>query len=297
MRNKLLIAVMAFVSVFNIVSCDVEQLDPAVLPDPGNPNPTENGSFQVKIDGTQYTALTAQGFIAGGAITIAATRANGDSFAFVVGGNTAGSYAANQNILMFTQSGSEDGWQSINPTNVGENTGSVVITNVNTTNHTITGTFSFKGYWNGTGDFAPKDFTDGTFTVPYTDDIGGSTGDSLTAQIDGSAFNPTNVQAQEQSSGGMSVIQIAGVTADATLSLLLKSDITIGSHPINDGVVLTDGVQVSYMGISGIGGPAISGSVNVTEKSAGHVKGTFTATIEGQTSNYQITQGTFDVTY
>ncbi|RZJ70127.1 DUF6252 family protein [Flavobacterium sp.] len=297
MTNKFLIAIMAFVSVFNIVSCDVEQLDPAVIPDPSNPNPTENGSFQVKVDGTQYTALTAQGFIAGGAITIAATRANGDSFAFVIGGNTSGSYAANQNILMFTQSGSEDGWQSVNPTNPGENTGSVVISSVNTTNHTITGTFQFKGYWNGTGDMAPKDFTEGTFTVPYTDDLGGPSTNDFSALVDGTAFNATNVSAQESVNGSISVISIAGISQNATISVIVNSDITVGNHPIATGSVITDGVQVMYLGAGGSGGPATSGSVNITQKTADHIKGTFTATIEGQTANYQITQGSFDVAY
>ncbi|NUY80038.1 hypothetical protein HUK80_03960 [Flavobacterium sp. MAH-1] len=296
MKNKLLIGLFAFFSVLNFTACDTEPIDPNIIvPDPVDP--VEDGTFTAKIDGVQYTALTAEAFISGGAITIAAVRANGDNFAFVIGGNTAGTYAANQNILMFTQGQSESGWQSINPANPGENTGSVTISEVNTTNHTITGTFHFTGYWNGDGTIEPKEFTEGEFTVPYSDPSVNPNENTFTATIDGSPFNPTTINAQEASNGGISIISITALDQNGTMSVMLSSDVTVGNHPIATGTVITDDVQVMYLTVGGSGGPAVSGNVNITQKTADHVKGTFTATIETASGNIQVTQGNFDVTY
>lgn len=297
MRNKLCICLFAALAVFNFTACDTEPIDPnIVVPDPSEP--TETGNFQVKIDGQQYTALTSQAYISGGAIMISAVRANGDAFAFVIGGNTAGTYAANQNILSFIQGGSQSGWYSINPANPGENTGSVVISSVNTTNHTITGTFQFTGYWEdatNTG-IEPKEFTEGTFTVPYSDPPQNPSEDTFSAMVDGAAFNPANINAQETVSGSLSVIQIAALNQNATLSVIVESDIALGNHAVTDGSLFTDGFQIMYMSVSGNGGGATSGNLNIVEKTSDRIKGTFSVTIEG-TGTYEITQGAFDVAY
>jgi len=296
MKNKLLIGLFALFSALNLASCDAEPLDPnIVVPDPNDP--AETGTFQVKIDGQQYTALTTQAYISGGSILITALRANGDSFGFIVGGTTAGTYAANQNVLAFTQGGSEFGWEGTNPANSGENTGAITISEVNTANHTISGTFQFKGYWSDTTNttVAPKEFTEGVFTnLPYTDQS--PTGDTFTATIDGTAYNPADIFVTEVTAGQTSVISIAATSGNANLTIAVESDITTGNYPIT-GSLFTDHVQVMYANSTGAGGPATSGTVSITQKTATRIKGTFTATVAQGNNTFQITQGNFDVAY
>ncbi|MBD3580889.1 DUF6252 family protein [Flavobacterium selenitireducens] len=296
MKNKLLIGIFAMLSVLNLTSCDTEPIDPnIVVPDPTDP--VEAGSFKVKIDGVQYTALATQAYISGGSILMTATRANGDSFGFIIGGTTEGTYAANQNILAFTQGGSEFGWEGTNPANAGENTGAITISSVNATTRTISGTFQFKGYWSDTTNttVAPKEFTEGVFTnIPYTDQS--PTGDTFTANVDGAAYDASDIFVTEAGSGGTNIISISAPSGNANLTVAVMSDITVGNYPIT-GSIATDDVQVMYMNTSGAGGPATSGAVNITQKTADRIRGTFTATVTSGSTTFQITQGNFDVAY
>jgi len=296
MRNKLLICLFAALSVFNFTACDTEPIDPnIVVPDPTEP--VEDGNFQVKIDGTQYTALATQAYISGGSILMTATRANGDSFGFIIGGTTPGTYAANQNILAFTQNGSEYGWEASNPANVGQNTGSITISSVNTQNNTISGTFQFTGYWTDTTDttVAPKEFTEGVFTnIPYTSE--NPSGDTFAATVNGVAFTPNDIFVTEAEAGGASTISISAPGSSGNFLVSVNSDITVGNYPIT-GSFIEDDVRVSYTTAGGAGGPATAGSVNITEKTATSVKGTFTATVTSGSDTFEITQGSFDVAY
>lgn len=303
MKNKLLIGLFAFFAVLNFSSCDVEPLDPnIVIPDPTDPtdptdpDPTDPGSFKVDFDGSTYTALTTQVYISEGSILLTALRANGDSFGFIIEGTDVGAYPANQNLLAFNPSGSEYGYWSVNPDAASENTGTITITEINTTDHTISGVFNFKGYWSNTDEtVAPKQFTNGVFTnLPYVEE--NPAGDTFSATVNGTAFNAGDILTSEVTSGSQTLISVAGQSGQSAITVSAVSGITAGTYPIT-GNVTADSVQVVYTDADGNGGVATSGAVVITQITADRIKGTFTATIVDGAETYQITGGSFDAAY
>lgn len=300
MKNKLLIGLFAFISVLNFTSCDVEPLDPNIIvpepSDPNDPEPTDPGTFKVDFDGSTYTALTTQVYLSESSIMLTALRANGDSFGFIVDATQIGAYPANQQLLAFNPAGSEYGYWSVNPDDATANTGTITITEINTTDHTISGTFNFTGYWSNTDEtVAPKQFTNGVFTdLPYVSDS--PTNDSFTASIDGTAFTAGDVLTAETTVEGTSFISVAGQSAGTAITVSVKSGITTGSYTIT-GSPAADQVQVVFTNAAGNGGLATSGTVTVTQITADRVTGTFSATVVDGTETFQITNGTFDAAY
>ncbi|RZJ31079.1 MAG: hypothetical protein EOO48_03150 [Flavobacterium sp.] len=307
-KLQLLSLVALFFTAFQFSSCtgDVEPVDPAiVIPNPTDPGGGGNGGgsgsgvFKVDIDGTTYTATTTLVYITGGSIQLSAVRAAGDSFGFLLDGTTAGTYTALDNLLAYNQAGSEFGWAGFNPDNETENTGSLVITQVDQVNHTISGTFSFTGYWTD-GDNAsppaPKHFTNGVFTnLPYT--TSSPTGDTFYAKVNGVDFNQNDLLAVTTTINSTEFISIGAANAnDEELTVSVKSSFGVGSHTIT-GSLATDGVQIMYTNSAGDEGQATSGSVSITEKTASRIKGTFSGVVTIGSTNYTITAGSFDAAY
>jgi hypothetical protein len=306
MKNlKFISAIIVLFTAFNISSCtsDVEPIDPAIVinpnPEPNpNPNPTP-GVFKVDIDGATYTAATTIVYITGGSIQLSAIRANGDSFGMLLSGTTAGTYAANDNVVAFTPSGSEYGYWGYNPDDDTADTGSVIITSIDTVNHTITGTFSFTGYWSDdtVTNIPPKQFTNGIFTnLPYVSNS--PTGDMFVAKVNGTDFNQNDLLAITTDFGGTEFISIgAANAADNSLTVSVKSSLGPGTYSIT-GNVATDPVQISYaLSSDDFGTIANAGTVTITEKTATRVKGTFSGVVVINAVTYNITAGSFDVEY
>jgi hypothetical protein len=112
----------------------------------------------------------AQANVSTSSMSIGATREDGSTFAITIQGSGVGTYQANANIIAYTPAGSQYGYWSVNTANATENTGSITITNIDTTNHTISGGFTYKGYWSdGTNtSIIPVQFTNGVFAnIPY----------------------------------------------------------------------------------------------------------------------------------
>ena len=299
-KINIIAVVLVLFTAVGFTSCsDLEPIDPAIdlTPDPV-PNP-EGGLFKVDFDGQTYTAAATTVYISGGSIVINALRANGDSFGIIVDGNTIGTYPANDNLLAYNPAGSEFAYVGNHPTDDTANTGTFTITSINSAEQTISGTFNFTGYWS---DFTnttvpPKQFTNGIFTnIPYTTD--NPTGDSFSANINGAAFNDVDIFTATSGSGTSEFINIsASDVADNAISIAVRSNLGVGSYDIT-GDFLNDVVRVSYNAASvGIGLPAMSGSVNITEKTTVRIKGTFNATVMTGSTTYQLTQGNFDVAY
>src|SRR5690606_29905967 len=122
-----------------------------------------------------------------GSITINAMRPQGDNFGFMLNGITTGTYAGNDddNLIGYNAVGIENTFVSFNFDNPSEDTGAVVVTEINTVNQTISGTFQFKGYSeDDTGNTISKQFTNGVFTnLPYM--TNNPTGDTFFAKING----------------------------------------------------------------------------------------------------------------
>jgi hypothetical protein len=171
MKNiKILGGLFLIVVAFTFTSCENEPIDSAINLDDFNNPPAGATVFKTEFSGVTWNATEAQAFISGSTITIGATKADGSTFSILVDGSTTGTYPANDNIIAYTPSGSTFGYWSINTANPAENTGSITITNIDTANRKISGTFEYKGYWSdgSTPSIIPVQFTNGVFTsIPY----------------------------------------------------------------------------------------------------------------------------------
>ena len=169
MKNiKLLAGIFLILTVFT--SCTNEPIDGAInLNDFNNPS-VGSMIFKADFSGTTWNGTAVQAVVSSNSISIGATKADGSTFTILVQGITTGTYLANANILAYTPTGSSFGYWSVNAANPTENTGSIIITNIDTVNHKISGTFNYKGYWSdgSTTSIIPVLFTNGVFTnIPY----------------------------------------------------------------------------------------------------------------------------------
>lgn len=298
MKNiKLITGLFLILTAFTFTSCDNEPIDSAIdLDDFENPN-VGAMIFKADFGGDTWTGTEAQALVSGNFISIGATRADGSTFSFFIEANAVGTYPANTNVLAYQPAGSQYGYWSTNFGNPDENTGSVTVSAINTVARTISGTFSYKGYWSDTDNTSiiPVQFTNGVFTnVPYiTQD---QTGDTFFAKVGGTEFVDVDILAVSSDIGGQSYIGIGAEDAALnSISVSVRNDLAAGTYPIT-GSLATDGVQGIYESNS-TQYTSVSGSVTITSKTANHIKGTFNFVGKEGSNTKTITEGAFDVDY
>lgn len=293
-----------FLTTVFMVSCDdIEPIDSDLqipVNNPNNPNnptdPVATASFKAKINGVLWTAESSAALIGGNLMAINATIGgdNGESFSFLIDGVATGTYPANENLLTYSPAGTDFGWTSSNFDNPTENTGSITITNINTVAKTISGTFTFKGYWSEyPNTIAPKNITEGVFeNVPYEDYVDPAN-DTFFAKVNGVEFVETDILA-------VTVNEVIGIgaanTNNQSISVGVKETITPGTYPIT-GNITTDMVQATYKLNATTSLASNSGTVTVTSITADRVIGTFSFTVVDGTTTYTISEGAFDVEY
>ena len=295
-RIKLIVGIFLVLSAFSFTSCTNEPIDSAInLDDFGGGN---NGPavFKADFSGATWTATISQAVISGNLITISGLKSNGEGFGFLVQGNATGTYPANTNILAYTPAGSDYGYWSTNFNNPEENTGSITITNINTSNNTISGTFNFKGYWSDTTNTSiiPVQFTNGVFqNIPFITQ--NQTGDSFFAKIGGTEFVDVDILTSLIDVSGQEFISIGAQNAALnSMTVSVKSSLGTGTYPIT-GNISTDNVQAIY-DFNDTNYTATTGSVTIVSKTATRIKGTFNFVTNG-TTPFTITEGAFDVEY
>ncbi|KAF2507597.1 hypothetical protein E0W72_12025 [Flavobacterium arcticum] len=165
-RIKSLSTLLVLIVTLGFISCDTEPVDPVFLD--YEPEVEEPASFQVDFSEQTYQATTTTVVMENGITTIAAVRASdGAVFTLVVPGTTAGTYSAS--VIAYAPGISGNQYTNMDGTNI---SGAVTFTAVNTTNNTISGTFSFTGYWSDASENLPSvEFTNGIFiNLPFTSD-------------------------------------------------------------------------------------------------------------------------------
>ena len=301
MKNiKILAGIFLIVTFF---SCTNEPIDSAINLDDFGGNNNEPAVFKADFSGTTWTATTYQAVISSNLIQIVGTKPNGDTFAFLIEGNAVGNYAANSNLLAFTPAGSEFGYWSVNPSNAAENTGSISITNIDTVNKKISGTFVYKGYWSDTTttSILPVQFTNGVFTnIPYTSNVPVSD-DSFYAKVDGTEFveNQINVALIVDTTPNPIPDQISIVgskTNNDTVGINVNKILGVGTYTITGPLSDVDVVRGNIL-INDVLYNAESGSITITSKTATRIKGTFNMVVKNFTTSAtkNVTAGTFDV--
>ncbi|OYX85816.1 MAG: hypothetical protein B7Y83_03510 [Flavobacteriales bacterium 32-34-25] len=287
-KGKIQFAILFLVTL--ITSCTYEPVDGTVEPDPDSGGNVASGVFKADFSGNTWTAKETQAIISGNFIEIAAINSKGEAFGIMIEGNTVGTYAANVNLVAYTPAGSEYGYWAINEDNPTENTGSVIITSINTTTKTISGTFQFKGYWTDLDNPKPAiQFTNGVFKdIPYSTQE--ETNDLFTAKVGGVNFVATDIFTSEIND----FITIGALDANFNnLSIAIKNTLGTGSHTIEN----TVGADVQgYFEDINDEYKAVSGSVTITSNTNDRIKGTFQFTTNGVTP-FIITEGNFDVEY
>lgn len=287
-------------ALFTSCTEEFEPIDPAIQI-PGNNGGGGNTAavFSVDFNGQTFVASNYQAVITGGSIVVSGIRAsNGDSVSFIVSGTTTGSYPAKDNIIIYQPAGTEYGYLGINYSNPDSNTGSIVITSINTTNNTISGTFNFTGYWSDIDEegVLPIAFTNGVFNnIPFTSE--NYTEDTFFAKVDGQDFVDVDIFTAISSAGDVELISVAGHDADDnSITVSVRSNISPGTYQITGSN--SDLVQMYYDKEStDFWERCLNGTVTVVERTATQLKCTFSGIVTDGETAYSITEGAFDVQY
>ena len=275
-----------------VASCTYEPVDGTVE---SVPDSEGSGVFKADFSGNTWTAKDAQVTISGNFIGISAIKSNGEGFILMVEGTAVGTYAANINLVAYKPAGTEYGYWALNDDNPSEDTGSVIITSINTETKTISGTFQFKGYWSDSDNPKPAiQFTKGIFTdIPYITQE--ETNDVFTAKVGGVNFVATDILTSEIGVGTTDFIAIGAEDSNSNvISVSVRTNLTVGNYTIT-GNLATDLVQAYYENENGEY-KAVSGTVTITSKTNDRIKGTFQFTTNVATP-FTITEGNFDVEY
>ena len=272
MKNiKFLSALFVLFSAITFTSCDTEPVDP-VLNDNNNNN---NGPavFTVDFSGETFVAAGTQAVIADGMIVLSGSKANGESVSLAIAGTAEGAYDGEDAFMVYSPDADSE-YQYVNLNwETEEDSGSVIITEIDTENHTISGTFSFTGWWSDSEANLPSiTFTNGTFeNIPYTGTIPNNPGDEyLNAAIDGTNTEFSNFAVLEV--GDMMTISGFSVGTSSSIQLVMPADITVGTYTITDNPF--DGPTAVYFnGDTSVS--AVSGTLTVTSLSGGFIEGTF----------------------
>lgn len=299
-------------SFFFFVSCENEPIDPALAnqinnPSNGNGSGTGGGSggsaavFKADFNGQTWTANNTQAVMYSNSIQISGLKtSNGEAFGFSLNGISSGTYDSTSNVIAFDPGNSSSGYVywAVNPTNPSASSGTVIVTNVDTVNKTISGTFSFTGYWSESSNTTvpPIVFTNGVFTnVPYTSGVI-ATNDSFYAKIDGSEFVEDAIDVSEViSSGFPDSYSIVGSKANGdNVGLRISKSLGVGTYPFS-GPFNQD--LASNCVFNNLLYTSDTGSLTITSKTATRIVGTFNIVVSNFTTSQTktITQGAFDV--
>ncbi|WP_293871316.1 DUF6252 family protein [Flavobacterium sp.] len=285
------------------ISCTTEPIDSAI--NLADFNSTSNGPavFKADFSGNTWIATEATATVASNLISIQAAKADGSTFAILIQGNAAATYPSNTNIIAYTGAGSTFAYWSVNSANASENTGSITITNINSVNKTISGTFSYKGYWSDTTSTSiiPVQFTNGVFTnIPYTGTTPPPTSsDNFYAKVDGTEFveDQINGALLTNVSGMPDQISVVGSKTNGdSVGLNIVRSLAVGTYQFTGPL----GVEVNGSCVlNSVFYNAESGSITITSKTPTRIAGTFNMVVKNFTTSATktVTEGSFDVQY
>ncbi|WP_159800219.1 DUF6252 family protein [Flavobacterium sp. MK4S-17] len=301
-KINFLAVLLVLFSAFNFTSCDTEPVDPVLkdgFDDDGGG--VTSGVFKVNIDGETRTATAATAVVQSNVITIVGLlSSSGEMVNIVLPGVAVGSYTNAQMSYLPGTGGTQNAYANVNDDV--ETNGNVIITNINTTAKTISGTFRFTGYPIDTESGLPIiEFTNGTFqNVPYTGTIPGTNpGPTPTdeeyykAKVNGTMVNFDEIQIL--GSGGY--MTLMGLSGNNLETIQLRIDETLGpdTYAITDGVLVDVSADYSTNDTSIT---ATEGTLTIISKENGWIKGTFSFSgTDENDETIQITEGSFNIEY
>jgi len=286
---------LAFMVLMTLFSCEK---DVTLTPNPSyNVTPTQRqDKMTADVEGKPWTAQTTSGARMGGVISITGIAADASMITITLIDKGVGTYklgaAAEGNAAYQIKLGDD-------ALSAGEDsTAIVVVTKIDMANKTISGTFSFDTY--RYTDSLTKVITNGVFTnVSFITELsGGGNSNTLSADVDGSAFTAPVVNGVLLP--GMGTLGITGTDNNASKSI---------------GFQVPDNIAVGTYAFTGLGGTYIgqynasatdfyqarSGDLVITKHdvSAKLIEGTFNflAKTTGGADSVTVTNGVFSTTY
>lgn len=294
-----------------IVASSIASCQKELSVENGGDSSEVKGILKMKVDGVQWVAdKIAKATIENGIITITGLDKNGTSLLIELVDNGAANYILNQQTVDYAAVvDATDANPSAYGTNEGQDAndagGEVIVTNIDQTNKTISGTFSFKVYRNA--DNKQLVITEGSFeNLKYaaddpSDPGGGNVSPSFSVKIDGAGFAHNSLNIQH--AAGLIVLTAVQATGGPSKAVTLSMPETIAAGTY-DFQSIGDYVGMYVIG-SGTGGNlflSVSGKLTITEHNTTTkvIKGTFFFEGEDQIGgapNAQLTEGAFTVQY
>ena len=298
-KLKLLPVLFIILSAISFTSCDTEPIDPVLGDNLGQqPNQPGDPVFKVDFSGQTYIATSTLATVGNGLISIGGFKgSNGEMLSIIVQGTNEGTYDASKIMLTYSPNNTTEYGYTNSNLSTGEDSGTVVITEIDTQNKTISGTFSFTGWWSDSEQNLPSvAFSNGVFTdIPYTGGV--ATGEEFfKANVDGTANSYAGADlAVAVTDGNPSYVSINAYGENHRLILSFPTTITAGTYQIESGAtaVVTarfrDADDVQY-GVS-------EGTFTVTSNQNGWIKGTFTFPVKNTAGEtiHNVTAGDFNV--
>ena len=177
-KQQFALAIILLATIFTFSSCNNEPIDSVLAAQLAESNSdiltggsggnSSSGFFKADFNGQNWVATATSANIYNGKIEIVGMKgAQNEGFGFILNGTSVGTYSSATNLLSFSPANSSDSYLGFNPNNSTEVAGSVIVNGIDPVNHTISGIFSFKGYWSDTAvsNVAPINFTNGVFII------------------------------------------------------------------------------------------------------------------------------------
>ena len=307
---KIILPVVLLLSLTVITSCNIEPYEGDLSPTVEN-NPTiKQGTLKVDFDGKTFTSDVTSATLLNDVINISGFRGtNQEAIILTVFASKTGTYqigvTKNQvevNAAAYntnTKLGTGDTWVGV--TDFITSQGEVKITEIDTKNKTISGTFFFTGHNQSLG---TKQFTKGVFDkIPYSTTVlppNSNSKNSFFAKVNGVEFVEDGIQAVSLSLPGFSNISITATKNNLqTISLNLNSDIVVGDYTFSS---VTPPLGQYNLSLTDANASQEEGSkltITVHDRAKKRIVGTFkfTASPLFGGKSYEITEGSFDVTY
>lgn len=264
------------------------------------------GTFQVDFNGQTYVADVVSATIIDDVINVTGLRGSeGENVTLTVFGSTEGTYQ-----LGVTSNQVEvNGAAYIEPNNDGTGVfvaltdgvtsqGQLIITEIDETNLTISGTFEFTATNQNTQEV--MELTNGVFfQIPYNDGLVGND-NTFFAKVDGNEFVEDSVNGARTTLAGSTTISISATKNNGhTIGLFFDGDVQPGTYDFGG----FGGIPIAQYNLGTSELNIGSGTFTITSHDTANkrIVGTFefTATPFGGTgtTTYAITEGSFDVVY
>lgn len=306
-KFRLLSVVLVMFSVLSLTSCDTEPVDP-VLNNGGNGNGdgdggtgpgTTTGVFKVDHSGSTHTASKVLSSVGDDLIQIAAEFPDGSSIGIGIEGNAVGTYTNDKLIMGYNAPNDETSYVNFSSEEV---SGKVTITSINMETKTMSGTFSFTGwYGDEEANLPAKLFTNGTFdNIPFTNEgSGGVDENQFKATIDGTVVDYVD-DIVGATFGEGETIQYIGLTAVGEYGISIQTDIDVtpGTYQFT-GNILNGTPLATFTAPDGTDYPITGGTLTVSSNTDDHIVGTFKFTVKNGSGAtiHTVTNGSFDVFY